>query len=974
MCGIAGIYAYSDSAAPVDPDELLRIREAMAYRGPDDAGLWLSTQRRVGLAHRRLSIIDLSDAGHQPMATQDGALHITFNGEIYNYRELRRELEGKGYIFRTHSDTEVLLHLYADRGAAMLHDLRGMFAFGIWDERKQELFLARDPLGIKPLYYADDGRTLRFATLVNALVEGGGIDTAEDVAGVGGFYLWGCVPDPHTFYRAVRALPAGSTLLVRRGSVAGPTPYFSITEEFLNAEATPVTLADGEQQEYISAVLRDSMRYHMVADVPVGLFLSAGVDSNMLASLGAAVNPGQLHAITLGFDEYRGTLDDETVIAEKSARGLGIPHAIRWIQRSDFRDAWKSFSAAMDQASTDGVNSYLVSQSARMSGLKVAISGLGGDELFGGYPSFRDVPRMQRLIPGAPRLGRALRQLSDPLLRQFTSPKYAGLLEYGSTYPGAYLLRRALHLPWELDRLLGRDRAAAALADLRPLERLQETVGGLSNERCIVAALELTWYMRNQLLRDSDWAGMYHGLEIRVPFVDVAVIRALAPLIASANPPTKVQLAHAATHPFATDLAARRKTGFSVPVRDWLSEDFPAMPRERGLRGWSRLIGRAKSGYRYLALMTDAYGGHGGIALHNRDLLQSICDMPDCAGVVALPRLMPNTPEPMPTKLSYVEAAIGGKARYLATTARLLRGDRDFDLILCGHINLVPLAYLIGRLLKAPVALFIHGIDAWQPTRSPLVNLLTRKIPYVIAVSDLTAQRFCKWLHAEGQQVIVNPNGIHADWYGPGPKNPALLRRHGLEGKTVLMTLGRLVSAERYKGFDEVLDLMPRMLKASPALAYLIVGDGSDRKRLEQKVAALGLAHCVVFAGRIPEAEKADHYRLADAYVMASRGEGFGFVLLEAMACGIPVIASKLDGGREAVRNGELGQLVDPGDARELEAAILRALETGAGQVPRGLDFYSFQNFKARTQALVRRITPHSHGAMAVATRPTEEI
>ena len=955
MCGIAGIHAYGAEAAPVDREELLRTREAMQYRGPDGAGLWVAQHRRIGLAHRRLAIIDLSSGGEQPMASADGMLQITFNGEIYNYRELRAELQAKGHVFRSNSDTEVLLHLYADRGARMVHALRGMFAFGIWDERKQELFLARDPFGIKPLYYADDGRTLRFATLVNALIAGGAVDTAEDLAGVAGFYLWGCVPDPHTFYRAVRALPAGCTLTVSAQGTRGPMPYFSVTDEFRKAEAAPVTLSASALQERLRETMRDSMRYHMVADVPVGVFLSAGVDSNVLASLGAEVNPDKLQALTLGFHEYRGTFDDETVIAEHSAGRLGIPHVTHWIDRSDFRGEWRHFSAAMDQASTDGVNSYLVSKAARKSGLKVAISGLGGDELFGGYPSFRDVPRMLRAVPSAPALGRGLRWLADPLLRQVTSPKYAGLLEYGATPAGAYLLRRALHMPWELGRLLGRDRARAALDSLQPLGMLGASIEGLRNERCMVAVLELSWYMRNQLLRDADWAGMFHGVEIRVPFVDVDVVRALAPLIASSNPPTKSGLAQIAAQPLHTEIATRKKTGFSVPVRNWLREDFPRMAPERGLRGWSRVVGRVKSGSRILAFFTDAYGGHGGIALHNRDLLEAVCKMPDCAGVVALPRLMPNPPEPMPDKLAYVREAVGGKLRYLSSTMRLLRGDRNFDLILCGHINLVPLAYVVGRILKVPVVLFIHGIDAWQPTSSLLVNLLVRKIPWVVAVSELTAGRFRSWLNAKDQQVLVNPNSVHAEWYGAGPKNPALLERYALQDKQVLMTLGRLVSVERYKGFDEVLEVMPQMIKDIPNLAYLIAGDGSDRQRLEKKVTDLGLTGHVVFAGRISELEKADHYRLADAYVMASRGEGFGFVLLEAIACGIPVIASKVDGGREAVLNGQLGALVNPSNQEELKGAIVDALAKPKGVVLAGLDHYSFRNFELRVSALIRR-------------------
>ena len=198
MCGIAGIFAYGESAAPVDQAELLRIREAMIRRGPDGAGLWISPDRRVGLAHRRLAIIDLSESGAQPMATADGRYRITFNGEIYNYRELRKELQAKGYVFRSSSDTEVLLHLYADRGEEMVHALRGMYAFALWDDQRKGVFLARDPFGIKPLYYADDGRTLRVASQVKALMRGGAIASRPEAAGYAGFLIWGCVPEPFT--------------------------------------------------------------------------------------------------------------------------------------------------------------------------------------------------------------------------------------------------------------------------------------------------------------------------------------------------------------------------------------------------------------------------------------------------------------------------------------------------------------------------------------------------------------------------------------------------------------------------------------------------------------------------------------------------------------------------------------------------------------------------------------------------------
>src|ERR1019366_4827611 len=245
MCGIAGIFAYRDPAPPVDRDELLRIREAMIKRGPDGAGLWVSDDGRIGLAHRRLTIIDLTDGGAQPMATADGNFRIIFNGEIYNYRELRKELEAKGYRFHSASDTEVLLHLYADRGEDMVHALRGMYAFALWDERRKGLFLARDPFGIKPLYYADDGRTLRFASQVKALLCGGAITRDPEPAGHAGFFVWGSVPEPFTLYKAVRAIPAGARLWVDGGGPRGPTAFFSIAEEFAKARDENREEADG---------------------------------------------------------------------------------------------------------------------------------------------------------------------------------------------------------------------------------------------------------------------------------------------------------------------------------------------------------------------------------------------------------------------------------------------------------------------------------------------------------------------------------------------------------------------------------------------------------------------------------------------------------------------------------------------------------------------------------------------------------
>ncbi len=593
MCGIAGIYGYRESAPAVDEGSLLRVRDAMLARGPDGAGLWLSQDRRVGLAHRRLAIIDLSDAGLQPMATEDGTLRITFNGEIYNYRELRSELERNGARFRSSSDTEVLLHLYRQRGADMVHALRGMFAFAIWDDERKGLFLARDSFGIKPLYFADDGATFRFCSQVKALLKDGNVDTTPDAAGHAGFFQWGFVPDPYTLYRGVRALPAGTSFWVGRDIGRRQSTYFSIREEFSQASESPFSGSESAAHEQISMALRDSVARHLVADVRVGMFLSSGLDSGNIAGFAARVVPGRLHTICLGFEEYRNTVDDETPLAAAVARGFDAHHETRFITLDDFRTSRDHLLASMDQPSIDGVNTYFVSKVAAQSGLKVALSGLGGDELFGSYPSFGDVPRLARGLRFATRarpLARMLRVAAAPILKRVTSPKYAGLLEYGGTYGGGYLLRRGLFMPWELAATMGKAWAEEGLAELRTLERLEQTTAGISSDRARVSALELEWYMRCQLLRDADWAGMAHSLEIRVPFVDVDVFRAMAPILCSGTNFTKQGIARKFGEDMPRQAIVRGKTGFQVPVRNWLGIYDRHGQADRGLRDWAKIV------------------------------------------------------------------------------------------------------------------------------------------------------------------------------------------------------------------------------------------------------------------------------------------------------------------------------------------------------------------------------------------------
>lgn len=602
MCGINGIFAYHYAANPIDAGELIRTRDRMIARGPDGEGRWISEDRRIGFGHRRLAVIDLTDAGAQPMASADGRLIVAYNGEIYNYRELRGELEAKGHRFRSHSDTEVLLHLYAAKGPAMAHDLRGMFAFAIWDGLERTLFLARDPYGIKPLYYADDGWTFRFASQVKALLAGGAISRDPEPAGLAGFYLFGSVPEPFTNVAGVRCLPAGSTMIVDATGAREPRRYHSIAATWRDARSADVEA--NEARAAIAGALRDSVAQHLVSDVPVGAFLSAGVDSGALVGLMRDAGARDIKTVTVAFEEFRGQPRDEAPLAEDVARHYGTDHATRIVTRAEFESDLPKILEAMDQPSIDGVNTWFAAKAARERGLKVVVSGLGGDELFGGYPSFRDIPRWVRMFAAparVPFLGATARRIAQRLTGALgLNPKAAGLLEYGGRYAGAYLLKRGLFMPWELDQALDRDMVETGLRRLAPERLIQQAISPApSTAFGCVAALESSLYMRNQLLRDTDWAGMAHSLEVRTPLVDSVLLERVASLTGDAPGAFgKHVLSDAPSRPLPSHIAGRNKTGFTTPLEIWMSStvqlgSMPIKhpPRQSWARIWSNFIG-----------------------------------------------------------------------------------------------------------------------------------------------------------------------------------------------------------------------------------------------------------------------------------------------------------------------------------------------------------------------------------------------
>jgi asparagine synthase (glutamine-hydrolysing) len=516
-----------------------------------------------------------------------GELAIVFNGEIYNYQELRERLGGE---FVSHSDTEVLLRLYEQKGEQMLRELRGMFAIALWDGARRRMLLARDPYGIKPLYYADDGGTIRVASQVKALIAGGQVDKQFDPAGAAGFFLRGTVPEPFTMYRAIRALPAGSFAYVDANGMTEPQRYFSIAGTLRDAVESEQQYTESQRKELIHDALLESVRYHMVADVPVGAFLSAGIDSTAIVALAKESGAADLQTLTLRFEEYRGRDNDEAPLAAEVARQYGVRHAIRDLTLAEFRDELPRIFQAMDQPTVDGLNSYFISKAAAGFGLKVAMSGTGGDELFGGYTSFRDIPRwmpVTRVLSRVPHLGEGVYRLNAALARRsrHVSPKMGEIVRYGSSYAGAYLVKRGRFLASELPALLGNDIAEEGLKRLNVLGLIEDAVTPDPGQPFArVAALESSLYLRNQLLRDMDWASMAHSLEVRVPLVDAHLLQRVAPALVTRRERGKQLLAEAPRPALPEAVRMRRKTGFTLPIKEWLGQ------KEAGKRAWARKV------------------------------------------------------------------------------------------------------------------------------------------------------------------------------------------------------------------------------------------------------------------------------------------------------------------------------------------------------------------------------------------------
>lgn len=566
---------------------------ALRHRGPDEDGLLCNEPRAVGLAlgMRRLSIIDLA-GGHQPLWNETRDVAVVFNGELYNYRELRQRLTLSGHRFATESDTEILVHGWEEWGEDLLPELRGMFAFALLDLRRHFatvpiLLLARDPLGIKPLYYSRNDQGFAFSSEVRSLLASGIVNRSLSEDALTSYLLFGSVSEPVTVLEDVFSLPPGSRILLHlpdRRRTTRARPWWDPSRS--SAARDPKRPRDfSGAVPQTRQMLEDSVRAHLIADVPVGLFLSSGLDSSAIAAFAARAQHG-IQSFTLSFPD---TSYDEAPLARRVADHTGTTHREIPLTGADMLARLDEALGAMDQPSMDGVNTYFVSWAAREVGLKVALSGLGGDELFAGYPTFRDTPKLARMLQIARWIPSGFRRLGRPLaasiLGSNATPdsvnKATDAWMFPNGLPHPYYFTRLLFPFSTVQRLTQpRFRASTLSADGKTLDPTWlgwlERAADQAREREPLAGvswLEMRTYMVSTLLRDTDSVSMARSLEVRVPFLDTPLVEfALAlPDAARTQPGQHKALLRAAIRDLLpADILDLKKRTFTLPWEDWL--------------------------------------------------------------------------------------------------------------------------------------------------------------------------------------------------------------------------------------------------------------------------------------------------------------------------------------------------------------------------------------------------------------------
>jgi len=1056
MCGIAGMVRLAGRATAQDVVSVLRMLDAEVHRGPNDWGILypdtiasepqlereLDTRGRghdfryaggcgmdAVLGARRLSILDLSEKARMPMGSADGRTWITYNGEIYNFRELRSELIQCGYEFRSDSDTEVLLHAYEKWGEAMLPRLRGMFACALLRTGNEpSLLIAKDRFGIKPLYYFADQERLLFASEVRSLMASGLVPHEADIEAMVRFLQLGSVPLPLSTVRNVRALPAAHALECKRSNVS-VRKYWDLNGCF----GSNRTAVNAEQD--ILSLLTDSVRAHSVSDVPLGIFLSGGIDSSALVALASLAGQHPIKTLSVTFDEPE---YDESVYARMVARQYGTQHGEVRLTRRDFFNELPNIFDAMDQPTVDGVNTYFVSQAAKAFGLTVVFAGTGADEIFLGYQHLQRATLLGHASRAISRIPRAVR---TPIVRT----AYKTGLPYGRreklpylNHPSRqniYLLFRGLFGPQQIQQFLGITEREVRDIGVRILGSDSDSPADFEDA---LVSLEFQHYLQNQLLKDTDFMSMSHSIEVRVPYLDNRVVEFVLGIPAAQRVDRKTPkplLVNALGERLPRAVWNRPKQGFSFPFGEWLREDTGSLEAEVQTRRifesrsvqqlwsqfrsggvhWSRpwalsvlanaveepgydppvsrtavapieVISKGAAGpaiakddarklrrsagtvragsQTILVLLSDLFDALGGIQTFNRSLVKALdCISATYSWNVELlvlndgPRERCASPYFNTDLIKYRSFQRHTASFALAAVQRAQRATTA----IIGHVNFSPVLPLMSRTAPSLYSIMVaHGIEVWKPLPW-LQRWGVKNLNEVLTVSEFTRDEMRLHNHVNGLAFTTFPDTLDPFYGHTEASDPRTVL--GLPQGPMLLSVSRLDRTEFYKRIDLILEAMPGVLKVHPDAFLVVVGEGTDRRRLERLAAQLGIADRVHFTGRVAEKELPLYYQACDIFVLPSLKEGFGIVFLEAMQYEKPCIGARAAAVPEVIVDGENGLLAAPGDSRSLQRAIemlikdpqLRA-EMGQAGLRRLQARFSFDNFRYRLEEVLCRL------------------
>jgi asparagine synthase (glutamine-hydrolysing) len=573
MCGIAGIIYFDNKMA--DQAIIRRMTDCLAHRGPDSDGFFI--KENIALGFRRLSIIDLSSAANQPLADQSGRFHLIFNGELYNFREVKNKMSDRQ--FRTTGDTEVLVEAYSRWGIECLHHFKGMFAFAIWDEAQKELFIVRDRMGVKPLYYYYDNQCLVFASEIRSIINSGIVALSINKKALVDYLSFQSVSSPHTLIKGIRQLEGGHYIRVKNNSVAIKR-YWSLTEkpppgDFSDKKAVHTT---------IRHLLTESVKSRLISDVPIGAFLSGGIDSSAVVGLMAEVSTARPNTFNISFDEKE---FDESVYADMIAKKFNTVHVRILMKPTAMLDELENALNALDTPSGDGVNTYIVSKAVKKAGLTVALSGIGGDELFAGYPFFKTFYRLNK-NKAAWNNTAAFRKMAAPMVSLHGSSrnvKVAELLRADSSeIEDMYAVFRRV-LPWrEINRII-----VDAESEFTPVEeKLQQSAADIHTFPLLsqVSIAEYTGYTQQTLLKDSDQMSMSVSLELREPFFDHNLVQYVLSVPDDLKYPIfpKSLLVESLEGLLPDEVVHRKKQGFTFPWAHWLKNELRSFCEDYLLR------------------------------------------------------------------------------------------------------------------------------------------------------------------------------------------------------------------------------------------------------------------------------------------------------------------------------------------------------------------------------------------------------